>query len=164
MRRILSCLGLTLIAVAASAHAQAAQPSAAMPAPAPVDAALRRAIDQGNARYISAFAHQQADSLAAVYAPDGARLEDGGRVVHGRDAIAREVGQFMKAVGPVTVELETVEIWQVGTTAYETGIWSYAFTPPGKKAQKIGGKYVTVWAQQPDGGWRIQGDIGVPGT
>ena len=64
----------------------------------------------------------------------------------------------------LTVELKTLEIWQVGTTAYETGIWSYAFTPPGKTPQKIGGKYVTVWAQQPDGGWRIQGDIGVPGT
>ena len=143
-------------------HAEASNGSAA--APGQTDPALRRAIDEGNAQYIRGFARRQADTVAAVYAPDGARLGDGGQVAQGRAAIAADVAGLIKAVGPVTVELKTVEIWQVGRTAYETGNWSYAFTPPGKQPQKIGGKYVTVWAQQPDGSWRIQGDIGVPGT
>jgi ketosteroid isomerase-like protein len=48
--------------------------------------------------------------------------------------------------------------------AYETGLWSYTFQPSGKAEQHIGGHYVTVWRKQPDGGWKIWADMGVPGT
>jgi uncharacterized protein (TIGR02246 family) len=141
-----------------------AVPVAAQTAP-PVDVApVRRSIDAGNAAYIAAFKRADAKALAQVYDPEGARLNEGGVVVRGRTAIADDVGKFVGQVGPVRVTLDSKDLWLMGDTAYETGLWSYTFQPKGKAEQRIGGHYVTVWKRQPDGGWKILADMGVPGT
>jgi ketosteroid isomerase-like protein len=46
---------------------------------------VRRSIDAGNAAYIAAFAKADPAALAAVYDPLGARFNEGGLVVRGRD-------------------------------------------------------------------------------
>jgi uncharacterized protein (TIGR02246 family) len=131
----------------------------------PPDVALaRRAIQAGNAAYIAAFKGADAQALAQVYDSEGARLNQGGVVVRGRPAIADDVGKLAANVGPVRVTLETKDLWLVGDTAYETGLWSYSFQPKGKAEQRIGGHYVTLWRRQRDGGWKIWADMGVPGT
>jgi uncharacterized protein (TIGR02246 family) len=147
---------LLLLAVAAPLAGQTARPADA-------DAA-KRAIQAGNAAYIAAFKRADAKALAQVYDPQGARLNEGGQVVRGRSAIADDVGKFVAKVGPVRVTLETGDVWLIDDTAYETGVWSYTFTPKGKAEQRIGGHYVTVWRRQPDAGWKILADMGVPGT
>lgn len=124
----------------------------------------RRGIERGNAEYIAAFARAEADGVAAVYDADGVRLGDGGQVLRGRGAIASDLRRFIQAVGPVTVTLATARVWLVDNLAYETGDWSYTFTPKGKGPQRVGGKYVTTWVRQADGGWRIRSDLAVPGT
>ena len=48
--------------------------------------------------------------------------------------------------------------------ALETGDWSYGFTPMGKPRERLGGKYVAIWVRRADGGWKIKGDLAVPGT
>ncbi|HKU61969.1 MAG TPA: SgcJ/EcaC family oxidoreductase, partial [Gemmatimonadales bacterium] len=111
-----------------------------------------------------AFAKADADGVAGVYDADGVRLGDDGKVLRGRGAIAGDVRGFVQAVGPVTVTLATARIWLVDNLAYETGDWSYTFTPKGKSRQRIGGKYVTTWVRQADGGWKIKSDLAVPGT
>jgi uncharacterized protein (TIGR02246 family) len=131
---------------------------------APGDASARKGIEAGNAAYIVAFKRADANALAQVYDPDGARLNEGGTVVRVRRAIADDVGKFVGKVGPVRVTLETKEVWLIDTNAYETGIWSYVFQPKGQAEQRIGGHYVTVWKRQPDGSWKIWADMGVPGT
>jgi uncharacterized protein (TIGR02246 family) len=147
---------LLLLTVAAPLAAQTGQPA---------DVALaRRGIQAGNAAYIAAFKRADANALAQVYDPEGARLNEGGVVVRGRTAIADDVGKFVGKVGPVRVTLETKDLWLVGDTAYETGLWSYTFQPKGQAEQRIGGHYVTLWKRQPDGGWKIWADMGVPGT
>ena len=147
---------LYLLASVAPLAAQTGQP--------PAVAAARRGIDAGNAAYIAAFKQADARALAQVYDPEGARLNEGGTVVRGRDAIANDVGKFVSQVGAVRVTLESKDLWLVGDTAYETGLWSYTFEPKGKAEQRIGGHYVTLWRRQPDGGWKIWADMGVPGT
>jgi ketosteroid isomerase-like protein len=127
-------------------------------------AGVRRGIDAGNAAYIAAFKRADATALSRVYDDQGARLNDSGVVVRGRRAIADDVGKFVGQVGPVRVTLDSKEFWLMDDKAYETGIWSYTFQPQGKAEQHIGGHYVTVWKQQPDGGWKIWADMGVPGT
>src|SRR3954467_6244343 len=130
----------------------------------PAAASAREGIEAGNVAYIAAFKRADADALAQVYDPNGARLNEGGTVVRGRRAIADDVGKFVNKVGPVRVTLETREVWLVDNTAYETGLWSYAFRPKGQTEQRIGGHYVTVWKRQPDSEWKIWADMGVPGT
>ncbi len=118
----------------------------------------------GNAAYIAAFKQADAKALSQVYDPQGSRLNEGGIVVRGRSAIADDVGKFVSQVGPVKVQLDSKEVWLIDDKAYETGIWSYTFQPKGKAEQHIGGHYVTVWKRQPDSGWKIWADMGVPGT
>jgi uncharacterized protein (TIGR02246 family) len=148
---------LALAVVAAPVAAQTARGGAAV-------AAARRAIDAGNRQYREAFLAMDAQRLAEVYDVRGARLGEGGQVLRGREAISADVGALVARVGPVRVGIETAEVWLMDDTAYETGTWSYTFTPKGKSEQRIGGRYVTLWRRQPDGGWKIWADIGVPGT
>jgi ketosteroid isomerase-like protein len=126
--------------------------------------AVRRAIDAGNAAYIAAFKKADAKELSQVYDPRGSRLNEGGVVVRGGNAIAKDVGDFVAKVGPVVVTLDSKEFWVIDDQAYETGIWSYTFQPRGQAEKHIGGHYVTVWKKQPGGGWKIWADMGVPGT
>ena len=124
----------------------------------------RRGIERGNAEYVAAFAKADADGVASVYDADGVRLGDDGKVLRGRGAIASDLRGFLQAVGPVTVTLATATVWLVDNLAYETGTWSYTFTPKGKDQQHVGGKYVSTWIRQADGGWKIRSDLAVPGT
>jgi uncharacterized protein (TIGR02246 family) len=142
----------------------AARPLAGQSAPAADLAGTRRAIDAGNAQYRAAFLAMDARALSEIYDARGARLGEGGEVVRGRPAIAADVAAFVSRVGPVRVTIETAEVWLVDDTAYETGAWSYTFHPKGKDEQRIGGRYVTLWRRQADGGWKIWADMGVPGT
>ena len=124
-------------------------------------AEVRKAIDAGNARYISAFKNGDAAGVAAVYDEDGARLSPKGVVLRGRKAIRDDLDKFIKQVGPVTVTIETSDLWLIDDTACETGKWSYTFTPPGRQQQTIGGRYVTTWRRQKDGAWKIALDLGL---
>jgi uncharacterized protein (TIGR02246 family) len=102
--------------------------------------------------------------VAEVYDADGVRLNEGGDVLRGRQAIAADVRTLFQQAGPVKVTLATVQVWLVDDLAYETGTWSYTYTPKGKPEHTIGGRYVTTWKRQADGGWKIKSDLGVPGT
>ena len=156
MARPLSSAGLLLLGLAAPLAAQTAHPSQRD--------AVRRSIDAGNAAYIEAFKHADAKALAQVYDPQGSRLNDSGVVIRGRKGIIQDVAKFVDQVGPVKVTLDSKEFWLIDDNAYETGLWSYTFTPSGKSEQHIGGHYVTVWKRQPSGDWKIWADMGVPGT
>ena len=145
------------LALAAPAGAQTSAPGGDL-------AAVRRSIDAGNAKYRAAFLAMDARRLAEVYDPKGSRLNADGKVLRGRSEIAADVRAFVDQVGPVKVGIETAQVWLIDDTAYETGTWSYTFHPKAKAEQRVGGHYVTLWRRQPDGGWKIWADIGVPGT
>jgi len=125
---------------------------------------VRVAIDRAYASYIAAFARGDARAVAAVYDERGARLNENGSVVQGQEAIVADVQRFLSDVGTVKVTLETVDVWVVGNRTYETGKWQYLFTPRGRVETTSGGRYVTVWKRQSDGGWLMEADMGVPGT
>lgn len=151
---------LTLLATSPLSALAAQVPTVSGPDPA----AVRAAVDSGYAAYIAANASADARALALVYDTGGVRLNSNGAMARGRDSIAASVGRFFQRVGPVRVRIEVVDLWVVGDVAYETGIWSYRYTPPGATERRIGGRYVTAWRRQPDGHWRILADLGVPGT
>ncbi len=139
--------------------------AAAAQSPAtPSTTTVREAIDRGYADYVKAFAEADAAALAAVYDAQGARLNSNGVVVQGRAAIIEDVSRFLGRVGPVEVIIEIVDLWVIDDLVYETGTWSYRFTPSGQDQQTVGGRYVTVWKRQPGGAWKILADLGVPGT
>jgi uncharacterized protein (TIGR02246 family) len=157
MNRLLVLLFAALLIFAGVVRAQAPAQSSV------TDPAIRQAIDAGNAKYIDAFAKSDAGALAGLYDESGSRFSPKGVVVRGRPAIAESVAGFMKSVtGPIKVSIETQDLWVVDDVAYETGKYTYTFTPPGKSETQTGGHYVTIWKRQADGGWKIIADMGVP--
>ncbi|MBT8398973.1 MAG: SgcJ/EcaC family oxidoreductase [Rhodothermia bacterium] len=134
-----------------------------VPASDAQDSDALQAIESGNAAYIEAMANADANSFAMVYDEDGARLSGGGETIRGRSEIRNQIGAFFTRIGPVTATLETTDIWRLDDRIYETGAWSYTFTPPGDSRRTIGGRYVTVWKLQEDGSWKILVDVSVPG-
>jgi uncharacterized protein (TIGR02246 family) len=123
---------------------------------------IRKAIDAGNAKYIQAFSIHDANALASVYDKDGARLGAKGTYARGREAIAKQINEFMKSVtGPIKVTIDTRDLWLIDDLAYETGKYTYTFRVIGKEESHVGGHYVTVWKRQVDGGWKIAADMGV---
>ena len=153
-------LSLSIAAVVALASPAIAQRSSAS---APSVADVRASIAKAYERYIAAFAAADAVGVASVYdAEHGARLGDGGAVVQGREAIAADLARFIALTGPVAVSLHTSDVWLLDDRAYESGAWSYRFTPKGKTERTIGGRYVTVWLHEPDGSWKMGADLSVP--
>jgi uncharacterized protein (TIGR02246 family) len=156
MNRPLILFLASLFACAGIARAQAPAQSSV------TDPELRKTIDAGNAKYVDAFAKSDAGALAGLYDESGSRFSPNGVVVRGRPAIAESVAGFMKSVtGPIKVTIETQDLWLVDDLAYETGKYTYTFTPPGKAETQTGGHYVTIWKRQADGGWKIMADMGV---
>jgi uncharacterized protein (TIGR02246 family) len=159
MKRSLSFFFAFLLVFAGLVHAQAPAQSSV------TDPEIRKAIDAGNAKYIDAFARSDAGALSGLYDESGSRFSPKGVVVRGRPAIAQSVAEFMKSVtGPIKVSIETQDLWAVDDLVYETGKYTYTFTPPGKSETQTGGHYVTIWKRQADGGWKIIVDMGVPNS
>ncbi len=152
-------LSVSLLASASCAYAQDTE----VPAHGELTE-VQGVIDSMNALYIQAYADANGLALAAVYDANGARLGSNGQYSRGTEAIAAAVGEFVGRVGPVAVTLETADLWLLDDRAYETGEWSYTFTPESEAERTIGGRYVTIWQRQAAGGWKIWADMGVPGT
>jgi uncharacterized protein (TIGR02246 family) len=130
------------------------------------DDQVQNAINDGNARYISAFANGDAQAFANLYDVKGARLGDDGNgsVTRGHDAIARSADKFIKAVnGTVAVTADTQRLYVVDDLAYEEGKYTLTYVLRGEAAERhVVGQYVTVWKRQRDGGWKIYADMPVP--
>ncbi len=157
MTRLLSLIAIFFLAFVTVARAQEPAQSSV------TDPEIRKSIDAGNAKYIDAFARSDAGALAGLYDESGSRFSPKGVVVRGRPAIAESVAGFMKSVtGPIKVSIETQDVWVVDDLVYETGKYTYTFTPPGKTETQTGGHYVTIWKHQSDGNWKIFVDMGVP--
>jgi uncharacterized protein (TIGR02246 family) len=150
---------LTLMTLAAAALI-AGSMTRTVSAQAP--AAIRAAIDSGNAQYIRGFAAADAGQVAAVYAPDGGRMGDGGHVARGATAIRADIDQLLRQAGPITVTLTTTGLWVIDDRAYESGKWVYAWAKKGGGTTTSEGRYVTAWGRQPDGHWRVLADVAVP--
>jgi len=82
-------------------------------------------------------------------------LPPGGQMVSGNEAIAKAWQQMLAQPGfALTFAPTRIEVARSGDLAYEIG--DYALTAKDKRGrpQTSKGKYVVVWAKQPDGAWK----------
>lgn len=125
---------------------------------------VREAIDVANEAYMDAMSVPDARAFTKIFDEKAYRLAGGGEVIRGRAAILSQMGEFFTRVGPIDAVLDTEDLWVVDSLAYETGVWTYTFTPPGDARRTIGGRYVAIWKQGLEGDWKILTDMVVPGT
>jgi uncharacterized protein (TIGR02246 family) len=124
-------------------------------APDPV-AAASPAIDRANAEWLPAMRNADASVIAAPYADNGLLVLPDGTSVKGREAIRRlyaeglrarkVVGGGIRSTGRAAAGPGLVIEWGEGTVTRASADGTTASS---------GGPYLTVWAQQSDGQWRI---------
>jgi len=155
------CAALPFIVAACAPKGETAvNDSAATAAPPVVDvAAVRSAIDQTNAKMITALQTADSAALLANYDTDATVMMSNQPAWRGKSEIASSgVGMFkVMKFSDVKFTTSTVDI--AGDYAIETGAYEMTVTETGKKAVPDKGKYVTVWKKQADGSWKIYRDI-----
>ena len=126
-------------------------------------AAVRAAIDDGNAAFIRAWQTGEADLFASLFAADGALLRPGGGLTVGRDKIRARMRDVFANVRMTEGTITTADVFLIGDTAYETGFWNFTIGPLGSTtSEPDSGHYVEIWKRDSKGAWRMWRDIGVP--
>ena len=125
-------------------------------------AEVRTAIDKGNGQWVEAWDKADASLIASLFAADGVMLGRNGKFFKGPDQVLERMKKVFEATGKgVKATVTTVDLWLDGSTAYETGTYSYKSQQDGKPVNEEG-RYVTIWKRQSDGSWKIASDMGVP--
>jgi len=138
-------------------------PSMARAAASSDSAAVRTAIDAGNAAFLRAWQTGDADLFASLFATDGALLRPGGGLTVGRENIRGRMKDVFSRVRMTYGAIATVDVFVIGNVAYETGLWNFTIGPLGSTtAEPDSGNYVEVWTRDKAGAWRMWRDIGVP--
>jgi ketosteroid isomerase-like protein len=122
-----------------------------------------RAIQAAEGAAIRAFGKRDAVQSASMYAPDATLMLTNAPSVKGA-----EIGPLLKEmmVDPnftMTFHTAKVEAPRSGEFGYTRG--TYTMTMTDSKSNKIlreSGKYLTVYARQADGSWKIVDDINNP--
>ena len=130
---------------------------------APDDSAtVRAAIDAGNAAFLRAWQTGDADLFASLFAADGALLRPGGGLTVGRENVRARMKDVFGRVRMTYGTITTVDVFVIGTTAYETGSWVFTIGPIGSTtAEPDSGHYVEIWTRDKAGDWKMWRDIGV---
>jgi uncharacterized protein (TIGR02246 family) len=115
---------------------------------------VRESIVTANQRVMAAVRQSDAAAIARCYTSDGQILPPQSEPVSGRSAI-ETFWQAALGMGISALALETVEVSDLGDTAYEVGRFSLAAA----NGQSVDhGKYVVIWHKE-GGEWRLYRDI-----
>lgn len=116
-------------------------------------------INDGNRRWQLAFETADPNVFAEIFDEDGALLSSNGDVVRGKAAIRDRISAFMESEGPMSVDINTQEIWESDGLVYESGL--YAYHELGESSIITEGAYVVIWKPQKNGELKIWKDIGI---
>lgn len=111
-------------------------------------------IVRNNKTFAERLAAGDTDGVAALYTVDAAMYPPNLPTFVGREAISA-FWKGMLGLGVASVELNTDEVEEVGSTAIECGNFR-ALTADGTQADH--GTYIVVWHLN-DGEWRLHRDI-----
>ena len=130
------------------------------PRPAPPDiAAIRKMIEEWNAKWQEAMKKNDIDALVSRYAENATVLPPNRPMLRGRAQIRVLYESFpTKKVTVTKAILNTLEVTGKDSTVYELGEYILNFQRADGSTGADTGKYTTIWQLQPDGVWRMQAD------
>jgi uncharacterized protein (TIGR02246 family) len=120
---------------------------------------LRPAIDAIFTRYAASLRAGDADAWAELWTDDGVQMPPDAPPVAGKSRI-RENLRGMLAAFRFDMQIDIDEVRAAGDWAFARGTYTAMLTPKqGGAAMPIDGKFMTIFARQPDGSWKIHRDI-----
>ena len=129
---------------------------------ADADTALQDAVTKANSEWAEAMKTGDAAVIAAPYTDDAVLVLADGKAVHGRAEIEAMYRDGFAKAGPMaTSRIESRHLERDGDLAYESGYGEVGVVREGK-AVTNGGRYLTVWQRQADGGWKIARNLVLP--
>ena len=122
-----------------------------------------RAIRATEDAAIQAFGKRDAGLSASMYAPDATLMLTNAAAIKGAD-----IGPLLREMMAdpnfaMTFNTAKVEATRSGELGYTRGTYTMTMTDPkSRKVVRESGKYLTVYAKQADGSWKIVDDINNP--
>ncbi len=130
---------------------------------ASVPAAARQTIAAANAAWLDAMKRQDAVAVAEPYSDDAIFVSPTGDAVRGRaaiEALYRE--RFQHSGRVVDGRIEDDGLTLEGALVYEWGHATLRVATAGGGTTTAGGRFLTVWAADASGRWRISRNLSLP--
>jgi ketosteroid isomerase-like protein len=132
----------------------------------PADDPLGDRIRAANARYALALSIADAETLCALFEPDGAIIDGSGPDVLGHEGL-RDMAHYARerfAAVAFEIDLEWAKQDPLDpAVAHAAGTWRMAFVPrSGAGADETArshGRFAQRWHRGPDGAWRLERDL-----
>jgi uncharacterized protein (TIGR02246 family) len=121
--------------------------------------AVRSSIEETNAQFAAAVGRGDTAGVAALYTEDAVILPANAERVNGRSGAKALFDGLIQTMGVPVLKLSTTDVTELGDTAYEVGVYTMKFQPPGAAPVDDRGKYVVIWKRQGDGAWKLAVDI-----
>lgn len=156
-RAVIVALGIAMSSVASAQGAARPRTTGAIPAEA------RRTITEANADWLRAMKRGDAAAAAQPYADDAVFVTSSGESVRGREAIVQLMrGRFASGGRATGGEIVQDGLAAVGTQIYEWGHASLTLARENAAPTPFKGRYLTVWAADSAGHWRIVRNLSLP--
>ncbi len=151
---LMMCLALAVLTLACA--------TAPAPAPAPADtrAADVQAVKAVEAAWMKDAASKDPDKWASYFTEDGSGLYPGAPTLNGKAAIRAAMVPILADPNfALTFESNRAIASKGGDMVYTEGTYTMTLTnPKTKKPMTDKGKFLTVYAKQPDGSWKAIAD------
>jgi len=109
-------------------------------------------------QYREQLIRHDAEALAGLYTDNARLMEAGSDDVVGRVTIqARFERAFAQRVRPVDLRITPREVVRFGGVIFDQGDSIQTLAPLGdpKRAYDVYGRYFALWAEMPEGGWKL---------
>lgn len=122
--------------------------------------ALTKQLTQRDDQWSKSAATRNADTLASYYAPDAIAYPPNEPAAIGQEA-AKKVwaSYFVDSTFSISWQTDHAGVAKSGDLGFTAGSYEDSFQGSDGKMVNEKGKYVCVWAKQPDGTWKAIHDI-----
>jgi len=132
------------------------------PAPKPDLKAEAAKIMEADAAWSKAVQDKDAARIASLYAEDGTSHVTGRPSATGPAAIQQAAADVLKTQVSISWKTSSLVVGEAADIAYQTGSWESVDKDAKGKTTQTAGQFLTVWARQPDGSWKVKADMASP--